>query len=440
MLILCDFTSHQIQCRWPVGTGLHAGLALGLDGSSYSSASGKGCQIQLVPCQEAPEFVLDPCKGQAGIFALRLASHLDLALEIDYRKIERGTSLSLWCNFGPGGKPLKQLASTFCFDPKEGLLCPAGRTDLCVGLQAKKIVLVSRARKELVLVFQPSDETQPSTLHRPLAVADQYSAAVELLLDGAARRELREDGFTVLRSAIEPHLLQPAKAAVNKRLGQCCRSPNALLSDHSQEKPVLDAFNLSIVPRLLERIFGPGDYTTHSPIQVATNFPGDLCLPGTLSSSAEHFRLLSEEWHIDGIPNAFHRGSGQDHFGSIRNFDCLVGILLTDTPQPMMGELCVYQSSHLLLSRHFKETGLQKVKNDGMAALPTGSKTSAVLGDRIQHVLGRAGDVVVANYLTAHFIAPNCSSEIRSVLYVRVKSPRSSGDTSLLDPLFHWSL
>eukprot|EP00469_Lotharella_globosa_P000157 CAMPEP_0167807532 /NCGR_PEP_ID=MMETSP0111_2-20121227/22605_2 /TAXON_ID=91324 /ORGANISM="Lotharella globosa, Strain CCCM811" /LENGTH=109 /DNA_ID=CAMNT_0007705445 /DNA_START=422 /DNA_END=748 /DNA_ORIENTATION=- len=38
----------------------------------------------------------------------------------------------------------------------------------------------------------------------------------------------------------------------------------------------------------------------------------------------------------------------------------------------------------------------------------------------IQHFVGKAGDVVIVNYLTAHSVAPNRSPNIRHAVYFRV--------------------
>ena len=37
------------------------------------------------------------------------------------------------------------------------------------------------------------------------------------------------------------------------------------------------------------------------------------------------------------------------------------------------------------------------------------------------HCVGHVGDVFIANYLTAHLIAPNASPEIRYAVYFRLK-------------------
>lgn len=56
--------------------------------------------------------------------------------------------------------------------------------------------------------------------------------------------------------------------------------------------------------------------------------------------------------------------------------------------------------------------------------------------------LGMPGDVFFANFMTAHFIAPNTSPFIRYAIYFRVKSHRFGtalhNSASMLDPWAHW--
>ena len=55
------------------------------------------------------------------------------------------------------------------------------------------------------------------------------------------------------------------------------------------------------------------------------------------------------------------------------------------------------------------------------------------------------GDVFLANYMTAHFIAPNDSPDIRYALYFRVTGTALNGKSvnghcpdSMLKPWLHW--
>ena len=85
----------------------------------------------------------------------------------------------------------------------------------------------------------------------------------------------------------------------------------------------------------------------------------------------------------------------------------------------------MYPGSHAKLAAHFRREGLEELRAHGNKVLPTGSRTDAMFGGAApHHCVGKAGDVFIANYLTAHFIAPNTSADIRYAVYFRVYGPR----------------
>jgi hypothetical protein len=104
-----------------------------------------------------------------------------------------------------------------------------------------------------------------------------------------------------------------------------------------------------------------------------------------------------------------------------------------------------YLGGHKILSKRFREGGFDELissrslhflKKDGNAKLfPKGAKV----------VLGKAGDVVIANYLTPHFTYPNTSENFRCKAYFRVDGPAFMGSKgfvkeSMLDPFCHWRI
>jgi hypothetical protein len=140
--------------------------------------------------------------------------------------------------------------------------------------------------------------------------------------------------------------------------------------------------------------------------------------------SHAHFEGIRKGWHIDGCPNKFIPGT-TDHFGKIHNFNVLIGVLLSDVKKPMSGELVVYPGSHEALAAHFRtQKGvLDKLRDKGMDHLPT-QQTDTLFKRPVVHCTGKAGDVFLANYMTAHLIAPNASPDIRYAVYFRVSGPR----------------
>ena len=87
------------------------------------------------------------------------------------------------------------------------------------------------------------------------------------------------------------------------------------------------------------------------------------------------------------------------------------------------------------------------MKKKGNKALPTGEQTWELFKRPVFHGTGKAGDLFVANYMTAHFIAPNTSPHIRYAVYFRVQGPRfrarvqankNARYESMLDPWCDW--
>ena len=212
---------------------------------------------------------------------------------------------------------------------------------------------------------------------------------------------------------------------------------------------------------LAELLGGSADYYRERfrDAQVALRFPGDNSPPGIELGDIDahsshiaraHFEEVRKAWHIDGLADP-HLADVSDHYGTIHNFSALVGILLSDLERPMAGELCAYPGSHTALSQLFSTdaAALNTVREGGTAKLPVGEQTDTLLPQPVRSVLGKAGDVIIANYMTAHLIAPNLSSEIRYCVYFRVhgqgfEESRQRGPgtiankASMLDPWCHW--
>jgi hypothetical protein len=149
--------------------------------------------------------------------------------------------------------------------------------------------------------------------------------------------------------------------------------------------------------------------------QIALRPPGFSALPGVLSAiraSAKYMAPPAWEraWHIDGLHNP-HSGVPA---GQVHNFTLLLGILLTDLPEPLMGNLTVYPGGHLAMESHFRKEGLQAIIQRGQLGLPR----SLPIGNPLQ-ITGKAGDIVLVHYQMPHTVAPNLSSNMRYAVYFR---------------------
>lgn len=376
--------------------------------------------------------------------AIRLARDNPLALEINFRKIKAGSTLSLWHNTGHSN-----WASRFCMNDDMSL-SPIENRNLVVGMGTdnKSIGLVWKADVKNKFTFFNNDQMVMNHLmeltNKDLRTERFMSKAIEIMTKDDVCSSLRENGFVKLTNVIDPNLLDDALGEVHFMLGQS-KDVEVFQNKNVPQGPALSAvFNDSVLPFIFSFLFGCAVeevQRTHG-AQVALRFPGDGCMKDTRLSTNDHWKGVSKGWHIDGLPSDFLPGM-TDHFGEIQNFDALVGVLLRDVPEVQSGEVCFYSGSHQELAEWIGESPdrLELLKIHGMAALPKSDQVFKEVSPF--HGTGKKGDVFIANYMTAHLIAPNTSVNIRYALYFRIKSPRFGRgkqycEESILNPWIHW--
>jgi hypothetical protein len=107
-------------------------------------------------------------------------------------------------------------------------------------------------------------------------------------------------------------------------------------------------------------------------------------------------------------------------------------------PEKLSGELCVYPGSHVALADHFKQGAhLKDLAAHGMSKLPAGAPTDQLFSRPAVHCTGKAGDCFVANYMTAHFIAPVSLSLRMDGWLIRPLSLSRCAHTTLSGRLAH---
>ena len=388
----------------------------------------------------------------------------DLSLTCDYGSTSLGNTLSMWCT---DGHP--EWAMKFCFN-SSNQISPADRFDLVLGLREKdmKIVLVKPEDKNAI-VFQDEASQEKSLqrldqelIQREKDLQMMKMHALKIVKDSTFRNSLEENGFVRVSNLVPEELVLNARREINRMLGQSSKSPDTFKAKTFASHPAItDLINRSGVPELLSEMLGPHSYVVSTfsypslaiiPTlehrydqgsgQIALRFPGDMCEDKTsCTSSPANFNNLRKYWHIDGCANPFIPGV-TDHYGEIHNFDVLVGVLLSDIPKENSGELCCYTGSHHDLAKYLgSKDRIKELKKKGNVALPTKESTDKVLKGKVWHGVGKAGDVFLANYMTAHFIAPNTSPNIRYAVYFRIKGPNfgtPSNEASMLSPLKNW--
>jgi len=143
----CPLIVQSPECSW-LGAGVKA---IVFNGPPYNleKYNGRGRGITLGSIDDAVLFKLEGSTIEKA--NVRVDQDEDLALEINFRKLEIGTELSLWSN-----KNHREWACQFSFNP-DRTISPYDDRALVVGVKANtdKIILVSSTDELQRLIFQP---------------------------------------------------------------------------------------------------------------------------------------------------------------------------------------------------------------------------------------------------------------------------------------------
>lgn len=458
-------------CSW-LGEG-HKALVMGgaitehefnMDGSQLH---GIHAPLHVGLANHACEFMVDGDLESTG-GKIKLRSDSRMWLENDHSRLEVDVPIHLW-----GCVEHSEWCKSYVLN-KDGTLSPVATPHLVLGVERDgnlgKVCFVDRADEQRRIHFgTPKDDAALYDQLRADAKARRdlkraTTAQAQALLTTQVRERLRDDGFTLLPGAVPPALVRAARAEINRLLGEGPLNQGTRAAAFASHPSIVALAKDSTIPMVLaELLGGSAEYyrDRFKDGQVALRFPGDNCPSGggielgdehahRSPVARAHFEAVRKGWHIDGLADP-HLPGVSDHYGTIHNFSALVGILLSDLEYPMAGELCAYPGSHTALSNLFSTDvkALETVRKGGTQKLPTGEQTDALLQRPVSSVLGKAGDVVIANYMTAHLIAPNLSSDIRYCVYFRVcgkgfEESREHGPgsiankASMLEPWCHW--
>jgi ectoine hydroxylase-related dioxygenase (phytanoyl-CoA dioxygenase family) len=235
------------------------------------------------------------------------------------------------------------------------------------------------------------------------------------------QRELVENGYTILRSAVPTSLTDNALALINQALGEVMVSPAVdaadaqSLKDGQQLKHLSNSQTITalanesgLVARVADIVGAPLHRAWGG--QIALRFPGHACAKTPPPFSPQPW--WDHGWHIDGLPG--HTKELQP--GRIGHFTLLCGVCIEPVTEDFSGNLIVFPSSHLLINRHLNQgDNLARLAQDGDRALPK----DLPLSEPVQVKLSR-GDVVLAHHQLAHSIAPNSSPRTRYMVYFRL--------------------
>lgn len=213
------------------------------------------------------------------------------------------------------------------------------------------------------------------------------------------KRRFLRDGFVVVPGVVPRERVDAALREINHRLGAGAHPGKDAyadtldyLSEYVDSPAIMALMKASPLRELAASLLGPNRVEPCSQAQVVLRFPAK-----TDESPAK------ESVHIDGMYDDGHKVP-------IVRYTFCAGVLLSDVPRENMGNLVAYPGTHVQIAKIFKAKGL--------GALKKGIAKSLRLPKPVQ-VTGKAGDVVLFHFQTAHDKVRNDSPDIRYTAYFR---------------------
>ncbi len=235
------------------------------------------------------------------------------------------------------------------------------------------------------------------------------------------KRHILDHGFVKIPGVIPRAMIDDALRAINASIGEGIDPallPTLRAQSYCPELKADPAITglLMKTPAwgMLESVIGEGQVRTSGVGQIALRFPTRRDPAGQASP------------HIDG----FYTPTNGVPKGTVRNFTALVGVLLSDLPEPNSGNFTVWPGTHHTHETYFRERG-RGALDEGIPKIDLPEPTP---------ITGKAGDIVIAHYLLSHGISPNQSSNIRYACFFRITHADHEQQRweSMTDPWLQW--
>jgi len=226
------------------------------------------------------------------------------------------------------------------------------------------------------------------------------------MLSDRQLRAFDRDGYLIVPGAVSRALVDRALYAINHSLGFTGLPPDDLPRMRSQSycddvrgtPAAVDLVYRSAVWPAAEALVGGGNLQPATRAQVALRFPGHGGEKG-----------VEQTGHLDGVGNGIN-GIPKGEFR--RNFTMLAVILLSDLPEPYMGNFTVWPGSHRTAEAFFRDATPEVLRR---------GRPRYALPEPPVQVTGRAGDLCLAHHQLWHGAAPNRSPHIRYAAIFRLR-------------------
>jgi hypothetical protein len=217
-------------------------------------------------------------------------------------------------------------------------------------------------------------------------------------LSADERQALVADGFVLLPGIVPSSLVEAALRSINESLGANGIDPAALpkyrassyAPDRVTSPEIVALYDQSPLRALVASTIGPVRPPTRG--QIALRFP-----------SADSVDSVP---HIDGVA---YPGNGVPP-GTLAHFTALLGVFLSDAPQPRCGNFNVWPGSHRVVNDRLRAEGPAGFVG-GFPPLPLGPPRPLCV---------RAGDAVLAHYQLAHGVAAHRGPHVRYAVFFRL--------------------
>jgi hypothetical protein len=217
------------------------------------------------------------------------------------------------------------------------------------------------------------------------------------------KQEFFQNGVLRLPGIVSQELVVRARRAINANLGEDGMHPDDLPRLRAQsycppikgEPVITDLYNATGIRDVAEQMIGEGQVKPIHGGQIALRFPRPVDPPD-----------LNFRPHLDGM---YTTTNGVKE-GTIANFTALVGVFLSDVPEPNSGNFTTWDGTHRIYEEYFREHGPQSL----LSGMPPVELPEA------KQFTGKAGDAALVHYQIGHGIAPNISSNIRYAIFFRL--------------------
>lgn len=235
------------------------------------------------------------------------------------------------------------------------------------------------------------------------------------------KKSFYEQGFVKIPGVVPDVMIREALKAINHSIGQGI-DVNHHGANYCRElegdPAIVNLLNKSPAWEIAESLIGKGAIHPVTRGQIALRFP-------TADNGPGHFGA-----HLDGVLRV------KD--GIVQNFTGLVGILLSDLPEPNAGNFAVYPGTHRQYEQYFREQGPDVMLTE--EAFQTQHRSSNVPLPEPLQITGKAGDMILAHYQLIHAAGPNLAHHIRYACFFRLEhvDRAKAWRAPLTDMWLHW--